>query len=115
MSTFVQNDRGRYKFWNVELTGCNITFSQGQVGRPAGRADTRAFDSPEQAREELGRSGLAAHTAYAGSEWPLYFPFLMVLTTLPSPSRKSTFVTMPCHWTKVLTLMRSTLQVRLTE
>jgi predicted DNA-binding WGR domain protein len=52
MRRFVLNDRGRYKFWNVELQGSTITFSQGQVGRPAGRSETRSFDSDEQARAE---------------------------------------------------------------
>jgi uncharacterized protein (TIGR02996 family) len=52
MRTFVLNDRGRYKFWDIELTGASVTFSQGQVGRPAGRTETMSFASAEQARQE---------------------------------------------------------------
>jgi uncharacterized protein (TIGR02996 family) len=52
MRTFVLNDRGRYKFWDVELSGVEVTFSQGQVGRPAGRTETMSFASAEQARQE---------------------------------------------------------------
>src|SRR4051794_19030094 len=55
MRTFVLNDRGRFKFWDVELTGSGLTFSQGQVGRSAGRTETRSFASAEEARAECDR------------------------------------------------------------
>jgi hypothetical protein len=60
MRTFVLNDRGRYKFWDVELTGYDVTFSQGQVGRPAGGTETRrpcvgSGPNPRPAKEQARR------------------------------------------------------------
>ena len=52
MRSFVWNDRGRYKYWNVELQGSDVVLSFGQYGGRPGRGETRSFASPEQAREE---------------------------------------------------------------
>jgi uncharacterized protein (TIGR02996 family) len=54
MRTFVLNDRGRYKFWNVQLQGSNVVLSFGQVGRD-GRSETRSFASPEEACQQCDK------------------------------------------------------------
>jgi uncharacterized protein (TIGR02996 family) len=54
MRTFQYSDAKSHKFWNIEVSGTDVTVTFGKVGS-AGQAQTKGFASVEQARAEADK------------------------------------------------------------